>query len=159
MNYDWREALAALVKRQDRLEDSELAEISKRASETGSPSSLGIVGVPGRSEIETRADGMTGWSDAEEAARGLSEALGRRDHLRNVASRTLADGSNSFQGVVTGILYASKEPLGDEFTLTVYFDSRTGSRLGESLYGRAGSGAMDDVPFTPMTLILEPRTT
>jgi len=134
-------------------------EIFERASETGSPNSPGTAGVPGRSEIKTSADGTTGWSDAEEAARESSEALGRLDHRRDVALRTPEIGWNTFQGVATRISYASKRPLGDEFTLTVYFDSRTGSRLAEALCGIPGFEGTGDVPCFRMTVTLEPPTT
>jgi len=43
----WQEALEAMVKEKG-LEDSELGDISKRASESGYPSSNGIAGAPGR---------------------------------------------------------------------------------------------------------------
>jgi len=96
---------------------------SVRASETGSPDSSGIAGARGR---------LT----------HVSETL---DPPQIDASTTPERGSNIFLGRLTAISLPSSAVQGAEFTLMVYFDSRTRQRLKERLSGLAGKNGMDDV--------------
>ena len=137
MTYDsWQEALVGMVKEKG-LEGSELAEISARASENGSARSNGPVGARGPLTL-------------------VSEILAPPP---TDVSTTPEDGSNTFQGHVWAISCRSKGALGDAFTLTVCFDSKTATRLHEKVFGPGGRSDTEDAEFFPMTLILEPPST
>lgn len=132
MSYDtWQEALAGLVKDKG-LEDSELGDISKRASAPGSTDSRGTVGARG-------------------PLTHVSEILGLH---RTDVSTTRDDGLNTYQGQCRAISSRSRGARGEGFTLTVYFDSKTSSRLKESLFSRAGKVATGEIEYSSIEVTL-----
>jgi len=161
----WQEALAALVKEKG-LEDSELGDIvrrverySKKVSDPGSPNSIGPVGARGRSESLTRVADTPFFKVVDGLVRPGNGGSDRPDRARNDASPSPVDGSNTYQGRTSVISWRSSGPGEDEFTVTVCFDSRTASRLKESLFGPVGIPASGGVTYSRMTLTLEPFST
>jgi hypothetical protein len=137
MSYDtWQDALAGIVKEQG-LERQELGEISRRALAIGSTNSHGTVGAHGR---------LT----------SVSEILAQ---AQIDVCTTPDDGLNTYQGQALGISSPSKEERGVGFTLTVFFDSKTASRLNEDLCSPVGKNATDGTECFPMIMTLVRPTT
>lgn len=78
---------------------------------------------------------------------------------QDVASITPDTGLNTYQGLVTDILWPWKGEWEDGCTVTVYFDSATACRLRESLSGSRGKLVMGDVECSLTIVIKEPRST
>jgi len=136
----WQEALAAIVYEAALAENSELGRLSRAATRlasddpwaSGSPNSSGTVGAPGPS-----------MSDSE-----------TQDPPRSDVSSTPEDGSNTYQGRISGISLRSRGDVADGFTLTVSFDWRTGQRLVESLSGDRGIRGTDGAEYS-LTIVRE----
>jgi len=75
----------------------------------------------------------------------VSEIL---DPHQNDASTTPDDGSNTFQGQAWLTSWQSREVQGGVFTLTASFDSRTATRLQESLSGPDGEIVTGEPAFS-----------
>jgi len=137
MPYDtWQEALAGLV-REKGLQDTELGELSKRASGNGSPSLSGPAGVPG-------------------PLTHVSETL---DLLQIDAFPTPADLSRVYRGLVSDISLLWSGELEAEFIVTASFDSETASVLLESLSGVDGLKDMDALGYCLTIQRKGPRST
>ena len=97
---------------------------------------------------------------------GIAGAPGPLTHVSETLARVLTDvsitpddGLNTFQGQLVAISSPWSADSEGEFTLTVFFDSRTHRRLVESLYGDRGIDGTVDVGLSDMTVILAPLTT
>jgi len=132
----WQEALAALVKTES-LENQELGAISRAASARSSARSNGTAGALGR---------LTRVSDI-------------LDLPPTDVFTTPGDGLNTYQGQCRDISSRSRRERGGEFTLTVFFDSKTSSRLAESLSIRDGKNASDGTAYSPIEVTLVLPTT
>ena len=127
----WQEALAGLVSEKG-LQDTELGDISRIASANGYRGLNGPVGALGH---------LT----------HVSEILAQ---ARIDACTTRVDGSNTFQGRLLGISSRWREDGVVVYTLTASFDSRTSSRLGESLCGDHGMLGTDGAEYS-LTIVRE----
>lgn len=109
----------------------------KKPLESGSASSSGIAGARGPS----------------------MDDLAILDRRQIDASTIRGDGSNTFPGLVTDILWRWKGVRAGECILMVSFDSQTSQRLNENLYGSLGFRDTDGVVYSLTIVREEPPST